>query len=123
MRYIELNPVRARMVDHPSEYPWSSYQSNAVGVGNTLITPRPEYERMGNTLEECQTNYQALFQYPLDKETLKNIRDATNKSWVLGDTKFREAVEQQLARRVTPIAKGGDRKSSKYRELMNINRL
>ena len=26
MRYIELNPVRARdMVDHPSEYPWSSY--------------------------------------------------------------------------------------------------
>ena len=25
MRYIELNPVRAGMVEHPSEYPWSSY--------------------------------------------------------------------------------------------------
>lgn len=25
MRYIELNPVRAGMVDHPSQYPWSSY--------------------------------------------------------------------------------------------------
>ena len=24
-RYVVLNPVRARMVKHPSEYPWSSY--------------------------------------------------------------------------------------------------
>ena len=24
-RYIELNPVRAVMVAHPAEYPWSSY--------------------------------------------------------------------------------------------------
>ena len=29
MRYIELNPVRAKMVEHPGEYPWSSYQANA----------------------------------------------------------------------------------------------
>ena len=26
MRYIELNPVRAGMVTHPADYPWSSYQ-------------------------------------------------------------------------------------------------
>jgi hypothetical protein len=24
-RYIHLNPVRAKLVDHPSQYPWSSY--------------------------------------------------------------------------------------------------
>ena len=30
-RYIELNPVRARMVDHPEEYRWSSYGVNAWG--------------------------------------------------------------------------------------------
>ena len=24
-RYIELNPLRARMVEHLGEYPWSSY--------------------------------------------------------------------------------------------------
>jgi len=28
-RYIELNPVRANMVDHPRDYPWSSYRANA----------------------------------------------------------------------------------------------
>src|SRR5262249_3782204 len=30
MRYIELNPVRARMVTHASAYPWSSYPPNAL---------------------------------------------------------------------------------------------
>ena len=31
MRYIELNPVRAGMVGHPAEYPWSSHAFNAQG--------------------------------------------------------------------------------------------
>jgi putative transposase len=38
-RYIELNPVRAKMVDHASEYPWSSYRYNAVGLNIELVTP------------------------------------------------------------------------------------
>ncbi len=32
MRYIELNPVRAGMVKAPSDYPWSSYGTNALGA-------------------------------------------------------------------------------------------
>jgi len=30
-RYIELNPVRAGMVEHPADYCWSSYRANAQG--------------------------------------------------------------------------------------------
>jgi putative transposase len=30
-RYIEFNPVRAGMVSHPADYPWSSYHVNARG--------------------------------------------------------------------------------------------
>ena len=30
-RYIELNPVRAGMVDDPADYSWSSYQGNGLG--------------------------------------------------------------------------------------------
>ena len=30
-RYIELNPVRAAMVDDPAHYRWSSYRHNALG--------------------------------------------------------------------------------------------
>ena len=31
-RYIELNPVRARMVERPDDYRWSSYRANALGL-------------------------------------------------------------------------------------------
>jgi putative transposase len=34
-RYIELNPVRAGMVQHPEEYRWSSYRGRALGVSPT----------------------------------------------------------------------------------------
>lgn len=42
MCYIELNPVRAGMVKHPAEYPWSSYRHNALGQLNNLIKPHIE---------------------------------------------------------------------------------
>ena len=40
-RYIELNPVRAKMVSHPGEYPWSSYAANALGAHNDLVSAHP----------------------------------------------------------------------------------
>ena len=33
-RYIELNPVRANMVERPEEWRWSSYASNGYGEGS-----------------------------------------------------------------------------------------
>lgn len=42
-RYIELNPVRAGMVERPEDYPWSSYRANAQGADDPLVTPQPLY--------------------------------------------------------------------------------
>ncbi len=35
--YIEFNPVRADMVMHPADYPWSSHRANAEGEASPLI--------------------------------------------------------------------------------------
>ena len=51
MRYIELNPVRAGMVAHPSEYPWSSYRCNALGQANILVLPHVEYVRLARQMK------------------------------------------------------------------------
>lgn len=48
-RYIELNPVRANMVEQPGEYPWSSFRANALGVPIKLITPHEIYLRLAKT--------------------------------------------------------------------------
>ena len=42
-RYIELNPVRANMVEHPQHYRWSSFHANAMGQHQDVITPHPMY--------------------------------------------------------------------------------
>ena len=116
-RYIELNPVRAEgMVDHPSEYPWSSYRFNALGQADDLVAPHHEYQRLGKDETERQAAYRALFKTHISERTLTDIREATNKSWVLGSSYFKEQIEQQLNRRVTPSARGGDRKSEAYRK-------
>jgi putative transposase len=36
-RYIEMNPVRAGMVDHPQDYRWSSHACNAAGHTDPLV--------------------------------------------------------------------------------------
>ncbi len=46
-RYIELNPVRAGMVDSPAQYLWSSYQRLAAGSPDRLVTPHPLYSALG----------------------------------------------------------------------------
>lgn len=46
-RYIELNPVRARMVAHPADYRWSSYRAHAHGAADALVSDRPLYHALG----------------------------------------------------------------------------
>lgn len=110
-RYIELNPVRAAMVDHAAEYPWSSYQYNAVGKPIKLITPHELYVQLGKTPEQRQTYYRSLFDSHMPQHTLDKIRQSTNKAWVLGDVHFREQVESVTGRSASPRQRGGDRKS------------
>ena len=100
MRYIELNPVRAGMVSHPSEYSWSSYHHNAQGQANELVTPHREYHRLGKTAQERQAAYRQLFKHHLAERDMIEIRDATNKAWVLGSDRFKARMERQLERRV-----------------------
>ena len=119
MRYIELNPVRAGMVEHPSEYRWSSYGYNALDQTNNLITSHPEYRRLGNNDEERRSGYRLLFKQHISEESINAIREATNKAWVLGDARFKRSIQEKLKRRVEPTVKGGDRKSEQFK----INRV
>ena len=122
-RYIELNPVRANdMAEHPADYPWSSYRHNALGQENKLITPHEEYSQLGNNATERQQAYRDLFNHHISQRTLADIRQATNKAWILGSQHFKDKIEQQLNRRINPLPKGGDRKSAAYRERIKLSR-
>ncbi|MDH2918244.1 MAG: transposase [Sideroxydans sp.] len=106
MRYIEMNPVRADMVAHPSDYPWSSYRANAQGSEDVLLARHELYQRLGRTEEERQTAYRQLFRAQLAKADVDAIRDATNKGWALGDSHFSTKVAALTDRRATPLPRG-----------------
>jgi len=65
-RYIELNPVRAGMVAHPADYPWSSYRANAQGDEDVLVTPHEIYLGLGVTEASRLAAYRALFRSELE---------------------------------------------------------
>lgn len=109
-RYIELNPVRAAMVAHPSEYWWSSYRANAQGAASTLITPHPLYESLSRDPVERRQSYRELFRHELDSGLVDEIRRATNGNYALGTERFEADVAATLGRRVTPGQPGRPKK-------------
>ena len=65
--YVDLNPVRARMVAHPDEYPWVSARAYLTGVYDPLLTPNPRYLDLGRTGTERQQRYRTFLTEQLRK--------------------------------------------------------
>ena len=106
MRYIELNPVRACMVDHPGDYKWTSYHANAQGGANAMVDPHPVYTQLGDTAEHRQKAYRELFRHHMDDTILHEVRDALNHELVLGRSYFKDKVEA-LFNRQTRLGRSG----------------
>lgn len=93
MRYIEMNPVRAGMVDHPAKYRWSSYAANALGAGNAVLTPQAEYVALGRLPVDRQSVYRGLFDREADSGELALLRCALQTGTPLGNEKFKAEIE------------------------------
>jgi putative transposase len=92
MRYIELNPARATMVEDPAHYRWTSYRANALGQPNALLTPHPIYLALDNSGEARKATYRALFRPHLEQSAIADIRLALSQSQPLGDRRFHAKI-------------------------------
>lgn len=95
-RYIEMNPVRAGMVEHPADYKWSSYRANAYGERCQFINPHSLYIDLGYQSEVRLEAYRELFYTDLDSQDLHDIRQSVCFSTPLGDNRFKEQIERAL---------------------------
>jgi putative transposase len=100
-RYIELNPVRARMVSQPGAYHWSSFRANALGEENPLITPHVVYAGLGTHAAERRSAYRSLFQEAMSAQLLEQIRYASNSNSPLGSEAFVSDTSRSLG--ITPL--------------------
>jgi putative transposase len=92
-RYIELNPIRAGMVSKPSEYRWSSYQTNALGDPGSLIRPHSVWMTLGRCTKERHLNYRRLFSESVDVE---RFRTASLKGLPVGPAAWQLNLERDL---------------------------
>jgi putative transposase len=110
--YIELNPVRADMVRHPAQHPWSSYLANASGAPSGLVTPHERYLALAPTAEQRARAYQALAEAPLSLKQLDQIRKAIAVGYALGDAAFTKDLEARKGIPVTRRKPGRKRRSA-----------
>jgi len=114
-KYIEINPVKANIVESIADYPWSSYYHNALGKTDKLISEHALYRELGNTSEQRCMHYRDLFNSLDINQQQEQISKATLAGDVYGSNQFHEKVGRMISRATKRGAHGGDRKSEKYK--------
>jgi putative transposase len=75
-----MNPVRAKLVESPDAYAWSSFAGNVGLKEDRLIAPHPLYAALGRSQAERCVSYRALFDEVLTDEQIGKIRHAVNRN-------------------------------------------
>ncbi len=99
-RYIERNPVRAQIADHPSGFLWSSYAINAGMRSDPLMRPHVEYLALASDTEARYAAYRALFDERINERLQQSIRDATNGGYPLASEVFKATMVAPAGTRI-----------------------
>jgi len=103
--YIELNPVRAYLVDRPEDYGWSSYRSR-LGMDAHPLDGHPNYTgQFGRHAPHRQDGASLL-----SHSELAFLRDAIQRNQVTGDEYFRREIEYRLGQKLNTRQRGRPRK-------------
>jgi putative transposase len=104
-RYVELNPVRARLTAAAEDWPWSSARAHLAGRGDGLVDVTP--------LRRMVTDWAAFLARETEAPALEAIRAAERTGRPLGDAGFVAALEQDLGRTLARRKPGPKPKAEK----------
>jgi putative transposase len=91
-RYIDLNPVRARMVDDPTHFSWSSCAVLCGGSDDPLLTLHPTQQALGVTDADRTAAYRTLLTEALNHEDFAAIRAYLQQQRTYGRDVFQTIV-------------------------------
>ena len=104
-RYIEMNPVRARMTAIPEQHIWSSHRCNLGLAADDLVEPHSLFLGISTSDAKRVARYRSLCAEALDPALIERMRDCLNHGWAFGDDAWCEqigALTGRRARRVGP---------------------
>jgi putative transposase len=99
VRYVELNPVRARLVRKPSDFAWSSARAHAGTLTDGLLAA-------GRPFPGSIDDWERWLLEGLDDPRVAAIRHNTSTGRPSGTASFVEDLEQRLGRRLKAKAHG-----------------
>ena len=76
MRYIELNPVRAGLVESPGSYRWSSYRTHATGEPSSIVAHHEVYTGLGRSIAERSVYWREFCRQDVAPSELNGLRCA-----------------------------------------------
>jgi REP-associated tyrosine transposase len=95
-RYIDLNPVRARMVDDPAKYAWGSHRWYGGARGCPTWLARDEMlAQFGGTERTARRNYRKFVLAGVESPPISPLRKASP-AGLLGSTRFIRAMQKRL---------------------------
>jgi putative transposase len=94
-RYVGLNPVRAGLTLAAADWPWSSVGAHLTGRTDTLLTPAPLRERLGEAMA-------GFFDVDVQAEALRALRRASSTGRPLGAADWIKRLEASTGRALTP---------------------
>jgi len=104
-RYIERNPVRAKLVKKAEDYPWSSAKAHVLGIKDNVLSEE-------SWLDERGLKSYREFLREEDAGIDASIRRSTSTGRPLGSERFIKKLEKILGRDIFP-KKGGRPKRKK----------
>lgn len=99
-RYIELNPVRARMAATPEAYRWSSCGHHLGNARCRWLDDDPCYLALGEDEAQRQARYRRFLFASIPDGEWVLIRNAVQRGQLTGSGRFVNQVEDILGRRI-----------------------
>ena len=103
VRYIENNPVRAKLATSPDKWPWSSALAHMAGRNDKLVNVEPMFSLLGG-------DWQQFLSGAFPNEDVENIRKHSRTGRPLGSSDFVAGLEHKLDRKLSPRRPGRKRK-------------
>jgi REP-associated tyrosine transposase len=98
VRYVSLNPVRARLAARPQDWRWSSVRAHLSGRDDGLTTLAPVLERFAP--------FRAFLEEPADRDAIERLRAAESIGRPLGTAAFVARLEKRSGRTLRPAKRG-----------------
>lgn len=99
-RYVELNPLRAGMVEKPWHYRWSSCGCKSGGNNQKWLDLDPFYLSLGSTPIERSEAYKTWLAGTVPEWEWRLISEAIQRGQLTGNTSFATEVSKKLNRRI-----------------------